>query len=93
MDAPLPFSGAGLLPAGGRAWLARASPLLAAEADPLKPPAIQTQEVPAIPPEFAARLAQYQNTRAAGFAGWSPDGKGMLDPHAVRQLGAAPPRL
>ena len=31
-----------------------------------------------IPPEFAARLSQYQNTRAAGFAGWSPDGKGML---------------
>jgi dipeptidyl aminopeptidase/acylaminoacyl peptidase len=34
--------------------------------------------VPAVPPEFAARLAQYQNTRAAGFAGWDPAGKGML---------------
>jgi dipeptidyl aminopeptidase/acylaminoacyl peptidase len=48
------------------------------DADPLKPPAIQTQDVPVIPPEFAARLSQYQNTRAAGFAGWSPDGNGML---------------
>ncbi|MEX2175392.1 MAG: S9 family peptidase [Pirellulaceae bacterium] len=55
-----------------------ASSLLAAEADPLKPPAIETQDVPTIPPEFAARLNQYQNTRAAGFAGWDPAGKGML---------------
>lgn len=52
--------------------------LWAADSDPLKPPAIQTQDVPAISAEFAARLAQYQNTRAAGFAGWSPDGQGML---------------
>jgi dipeptidyl aminopeptidase/acylaminoacyl peptidase len=55
-----------------------ASPLSAADADPLKPPAIETQDVPVISPEFAARLSQYQNTRAAGFAGWSPDGQGML---------------
>lgn len=54
-------------------WATRAE-----DADPLKPPAIATQDVPVIPPEFAARLSQYQNTRAAGFAGWSPDGKGML---------------
>lgn len=54
------------------------SSLSAAEADPLKPPAIQTQDVPTIPPEFAIRLAQYQSTRAAGFAGWDPVGKGML---------------
>ncbi len=52
--------------------------LVAADADPLKPPAIVTEEVPTIPPEFARRLAQYQNTRAAGFAGWDPAGKGML---------------
>lgn len=51
---------------------------VAAETDPLKPPAITTEEVPPIPPEFARRLAQYQNTRAAGFAGWDPAGKGML---------------
>ena len=50
----------------------------AAEGDPLKPAAIATQDVPVVPAAFAARLAQYQNTRAAGFSGWSPDGKGML---------------
>jgi dipeptidyl aminopeptidase/acylaminoacyl peptidase len=43
-----------------------------------KPTAIQTEDVPPIPAEFAARLSQYQNTRAASFAGWSPDGKGIL---------------
>jgi dipeptidyl aminopeptidase/acylaminoacyl peptidase len=52
--------------------------LPAADSDPLKPPAIETQEVPVIPAEFAARLAQYQNTRAAGFSGWDPAGQGML---------------
>src|SRR5262245_66649997 len=50
----------------------------AAEPDPLKPAAIQTEYVPPIPAELAARLRQYQNTRPAGFAGWSPDGKGIL---------------
>jgi dipeptidyl aminopeptidase/acylaminoacyl peptidase len=54
------------------------APLAAAADDPLKPPAIVTEDVPTIPPEFAQRLAQYQNTRAAGFAGWDPAGKGML---------------
>jgi dipeptidyl aminopeptidase/acylaminoacyl peptidase len=54
------------------------APAVAAEADPLRPPAITTKDVPTIPPEFARRLAQYQNTRAAGFAGWDPAGKGML---------------
>jgi len=49
-----------------------------AEADTLKPAAIQTDDVPPIPAAFAARLAQYQNTRSASFAGWSPDGKGIL---------------
>jgi dipeptidyl aminopeptidase/acylaminoacyl peptidase len=53
-------------------------PALAADTDPLKPPAIVTEQVPTIPPEFAQRLQQYQNTRAAGFAGWDPAGKGML---------------
>src|SRR5207253_9503926 len=50
----------------------------AAESEASKPAAIQTQDVPPIPPDFAARLTQYQNTRTAGFAGWSPDGKGIL---------------
>jgi dipeptidyl aminopeptidase/acylaminoacyl peptidase len=58
--------------------LALAAPLPAVEADPLKPPAIQTQDVPVVPAAFVARLARYQNMRAAGFAGWSPDGKGIL---------------
>ena len=50
----------------------------AAEADPLKPPAIETASVPVIPAEFAQRLEEYHDTRAAGFAGWDPAGKGML---------------
>jgi dipeptidyl aminopeptidase/acylaminoacyl peptidase len=50
----------------------------AAESDLPRPAAIQTQDVPLISAEFAARLRQYQNTRPAGFAGWSPDGKGIL---------------
>jgi len=47
-------------------------------ADPLRPPAIATEDVPAVPPELAERLRQYQNTRSAGFAGWAPDGRGVL---------------
>jgi dipeptidyl aminopeptidase/acylaminoacyl peptidase len=50
----------------------------ASDHDPLKPPAIQTQDVPVVPAEFAARLTQYQNTRAAGFAGWDPQARGIL---------------
>jgi dipeptidyl aminopeptidase/acylaminoacyl peptidase len=50
----------------------------ASDADPLKPSAIQTQDVPVIPAEFTSRLMQYQNTRAAGFAGWDPQGEGIL---------------
>ena len=45
--------------------------------DPLKPGAIETKEVPVVPPEFASRLNQYQSARAAGFAGWDPAGKGI----------------
>lgn len=47
-------------------------------ADALRPAAIVTAEVPAVPPELAARLQQYQNTRGAGFAGWDPAGDGIL---------------
>src|SRR5688500_12119868 len=53
-------------------------PAPAAETDSPKPPAIQTHDVPPVPASFAARLAQYQNIRTASFAGWSPDGKGIL---------------
>jgi dipeptidyl aminopeptidase/acylaminoacyl peptidase len=52
--------------------------LAAAETDALKPAAIQTEDVPPIPAQLAARMRQYQNTRPAGFASWSPDGKGIL---------------
>lgn len=52
----------------------------AAEAgdDPLRPPAIATENVPHIPAELRERLEQYQAVRSAAFRGWSPDGKGML---------------
>src|SRR5687768_13384426 len=46
--------------------------------DPRKPAAIETEEVPPVPGELQAKLAQYQNLRAAGFAGWDPAGKGIL---------------
>src|SRR6185295_1514625 len=49
-----------------------------AQEDPLRPAAIAAQSVPAVPPELAERLRQYQNTRSAAFRGWSPDGKGIL---------------
>lgn len=46
--------------------------------DPRKPAAIETEGVPPVPAELQAKLAQYQNLRAAGFAGWDPAGKGIL---------------
>ncbi|MFO0904096.1 MAG: alpha/beta fold hydrolase [Pirellulales bacterium] len=60
-------------------WVASTTDLSAAEAvDPRKPPAIQAQEVPVVPPAVFAKLAQYQSVRAAAFRGWSPAGAGML---------------
>ena len=50
----------------------------AADADPRKPAAIQTQDVPVVSAEVVAKLSQYQNTRTAAFRGWAPDGNGML---------------
>jgi dipeptidyl aminopeptidase/acylaminoacyl peptidase len=52
--------------------------LFAQNLDPRKPPAIETQEVPVVPVELAKRLEQYQNTRAAAFAGWDPACRGIL---------------
>lgn len=46
--------------------------------DPRRPAAIEAQEVPVVPPELAARLAQYQSVRGAAFRGWAPDGTGIL---------------
>src|SRR4051812_29733713 len=47
-------------------------------ADSARPSAIHTESVPAIPKEMLDRLQQYQSVRGASFAGWSPDGRGML---------------
>src|SRR4029078_1837044 len=46
--------------------------------DPRNPAAIETEEVSPVRPELQAKLAQYQNMRAAGFSGWDPAGKGIL---------------
>lgn len=57
-----------------------ASSLTAAEdaVDPRRPAAITTDGVPAVPEPLFERLRQYQNTRAAAFAGWDPSGEGIL---------------
>lgn len=49
-----------------------------ADTDPRKPAAIDAQEVPQVPPELFAKLAQYQSVRGATFRGWAPDGTGIL---------------
>jgi dipeptidyl aminopeptidase/acylaminoacyl peptidase len=46
--------------------------------DPARPTAVRTENVPVVPQEMLARLQQYQSVRGASFAGWSPDGRGML---------------
>ncbi len=68
-----------LLSCGFAVVMAASLPAGAAEnVDPLRPPAIVTQDVPVVPPDLVERLRQYQNTRSAAFRGWSPDGKGIL---------------
>jgi dipeptidyl aminopeptidase/acylaminoacyl peptidase len=55
--------------------------LLAAAAAPAqnrKPPAITTESVPPVPASISERLKQYGEFRSAAFAGWAPDGNGML---------------
>lgn len=47
-------------------------------ADPIRPPAMTTQEVPVVPAELMDRLRQYQSMRSAAFAGFAPDGEGVL---------------
>ncbi len=59
-------------------FLLTASLALADDADPRKPAAIHTQDVPVVSAEVVAKLSQYQNTRAASFRGWAPDGNGLL---------------
>jgi len=46
--------------------------------DPRRPAAIEALEVPVVPAELIARLAQYQSIRSAAFRGWAPDGTGIL---------------
>ncbi len=46
--------------------------------DALKPAAIQTVDVPPVSAELAARMTAISKRALAGFAGWSPDGKGIL---------------
>ena len=50
----------------------------AQQADPRRPAAIQTKEVPLVPESIFRQLARYQNVRGAGFADWAPDGRGIL---------------
>ena len=50
----------------------------AEKTDPYRPAAIKTKDVPVVPGSLIERLNQYQNVRSAAFAGWSPDGKGIL---------------
>ena len=50
----------------------------AAPAQNRKPPAITTESVPPVPAEISERLKQYGEFRSAAFAGWAPDGNGML---------------
>src|SRR5262245_48910556 len=60
-------------------WCLAPTCAIAAENDdPFRPPAIVTQDVPAVPAELMERLRQYQAVRSAAFRGWSPDGKGIL---------------
>lgn len=54
------------------------SSVIAADVDPRKPAAIQTQDVPVVSADVVAKLSQYQNTRTAAFRGWAPNGNGML---------------
>ncbi|MBC8115269.1 MAG: S9 family peptidase, partial [Candidatus Saccharimonas sp.] len=54
-------------------WTARAE-----ESDPRRPAAIEAKEVPVVPAEVFARLAQYQSVRGASFRGFAPDGTGLL---------------
>ncbi|MDZ4779412.1 MAG: S9 family peptidase [Planctomycetia bacterium] len=62
-----------LLFLAGFAWQSPAQ-----DADPARPAAVETAEVPVIPSEVFERMRQYQDVRTATFQGWSPDGAGML---------------
>ena len=58
--------------------LLTASLVFADDTDPRRPAAIRTQDVPVVSADVVGKLSQYQNTRAAAFRGWAPDGNGLL---------------
>jgi dipeptidyl aminopeptidase/acylaminoacyl peptidase len=53
-------------------------PVLGEEIDANRPAAIKTTNVPPIPTTILNELAKYKHVRAAGFADWAPDGRGIL---------------
>lgn len=67
-------------------WSTLVAPALRAEepagaklsADPRRPAAVKTEDVPTVPPEIFAQLREYQNIRAASFSSWSPDGRMLI---------------
>ncbi|MBX3724986.1 MAG: S9 family peptidase [Xanthomonadales bacterium] len=67
---------AGLLAATSGAPCARSEPA-APTVERQRSGNVVSEGIPAIPDELRQRLARYQNTRGASFAGWLPDG-GML---------------
>lgn len=46
--------------------------------DPIRPPAITTQNIPPVPAAIFASLQRHRSTRSATFRGWAPDGRGIL---------------
>jgi hypothetical protein len=58
--------------------LIAAVPVLGEEIDANRPAAIKTKNVPPIPTTILDELAKYKHVRAAGFADWAPDGRGIL---------------
>ena len=59
-------------------FMGTATPITGANEDAFRPPAIQAQDVPVVPPEFIEQMRRYQSVRSARFRDWAPDGKGML---------------
>ncbi len=69
---------AGLALFGLCASLSPAESFGAEPVDPSRPAAIATEGVPVIPAEVRSGLKPYNDSRAASFQGWSPDGRGVL---------------
>ena len=51
---------------------------LSADDDPSRPTAVETVNVPVISNQLFVDLLPFQSVRRASFAGWAPDGKGIL---------------